>query len=781
MSLTPLGVAVPLACAAFTAIVGVAAAAVGQAFGPAAVQSGAASLARMPAMSEATPDPLWDGAKVRRQLAEDPDDSSGPTNRVDTLLPTSASDIAGQPSPTFIGEPHDPLLALIPSFAFSMPAQIFINGMNLSLMIVLAVHLSFTTRYHFPLSKQNFLLQAGSTTLLLASLISETAVILKELKRKSHRYPYMFPYVGVQLPPPDHSWTIVQDVFYLLMLAMTTFLAHLTHIQFLTLLFPSSLEKRLIFWMLGPLALASAGMLFTSLSPDSDYKTTDLGDAIRNICNSTLTLLYFCALLIWGLLVNRRRAWRTDGGTAAFGGGAVGLAFLNTVISFVEIAYDRLWWLQDIGWTLTVWQSWLGFWWWVGSGMGIGEVEDRELRAAKRRKRRKRLERKRRREDKERAAFASVVAERAATANGAEKVDTDSGFVGIRRLRDAIPGVGEAGGNGLAATIKGHLRRRRPPAAQHETDGELTAVEAHDGEHDEEDQEENREVQRVEDDAELAGISIAPGEDTQTSGGGSGESDPTAESSAPPGPFGRMLQTLAAHQPAFIRQRFQRLRIAHVAAARRAATQQTALRDQVLHRSNQARQSAANPGLRTMMMIEGHSSEHVEYLASSRPTSTTGGNAAGGGRPVSFPGRTRFADSSSQPYLRLTLPMALRETDQTGGSSSRLNIGIPLGSAPAARQKHTQRQHQRQQQRQQTSDDDDVNRDTADDTADDWVDQEPDEAPAALQDDAVSDAVSDAASDGQEDAQGSSQNASDSWMWRGGLKRARLRDRTTYG
>lgn len=156
--------------------------------------------------------------------------------------------------------------------------------------------------------------------------------------------------------------------FYFLSLSYINWI-QLTHIQFLTLLFPSALEARLIFWMLGPLALAASGMEFTSLSPYSDLKTSDLGDSIRNICNSTLTLLYTVALLIWGLAVNRQRAWRTDGGTASFGAGSVGLALINTAISFVEIAYDRLWWLPDVCWTLTIWQSWLGFWWWVGAGM----------------------------------------------------------------------------------------------------------------------------------------------------------------------------------------------------------------------------------------------------------------------------------------------------------------------------------------------------------------------------------------------------------------------------
>jgi hypothetical protein len=83
------------------------------------------------------------------------------------------------------------------------------------------------------------------------------------------------------------------------------------------------------------------------------------------------------ALFIWGFLVNRKRAWRTDGGTGAFGAGAMSLAITSTAVNFVEVREDNLSWLQNLTWALVLWQSWLGFWWWVGSGMGIGEVQVR--------------------------------------------------------------------------------------------------------------------------------------------------------------------------------------------------------------------------------------------------------------------------------------------------------------------------------------------------------------------------------------------------------------------
>ena len=126
----------------------------------------------------------------------------------------------------------------------------------------------------------------------------------------------------------------------------------------------------------------------------------DLGDAIRNTANSTLTLLYTLAIFIWGLTLNRARAWRTDGGTAAFGIIALILGVTGTAINFLEVKEDRMRWLPDVISCVLLWQSWMGFWWWVGAGMWTGEAEDVNRKE----------ERARRKEDKKRqrreAAFA---------------------------------------------------------------------------------------------------------------------------------------------------------------------------------------------------------------------------------------------------------------------------------------------------------------------------------------------------------------------------------------
>ena len=136
------------------------------------------------------------------------------------------------------------------------------------------------------------------------------------------------------------------------------------------LIFPSKLERSLIFWMLGPMALVQAGMFFADFARFNDFKTIDLADALVNICDASLALLYTSGLLIWGGFVNWRRAWRTDGSTAAFGISVLVVAVCKTVVSFVHIAYDRAYWIRLLSATFTNWQCWLGFWWWVSAGMG---------------------------------------------------------------------------------------------------------------------------------------------------------------------------------------------------------------------------------------------------------------------------------------------------------------------------------------------------------------------------------------------------------------------------
>lgn len=568
--------------------------------------------------------PTADADVVRRKLealAARQDTTAIPTTTIDptssgeSRLPTSATDIGGQPSATTSADNTD-LLAIMPSFAFSMPAQIVVFGINIALTTVLAIHLLFTVHYHYPLSRANWLLQVSSSIILLVMFCVGLNFLLADLMKQSHSWPFMFDYLAEELPPSnDGDWSMVKTVMYLLLRAITTVIIHVTHIQFLTLLFPSALEARLILWMLGPLALVAAGMEFTWLSPEDDVKTSDLGDAINNICNSTLTLLYSCGLLTWGGLVNRRRAWRADGGTAAFGGGAMGLAAMNVVMSFVQIRYDRLWWLPDICWTLTIWQSWLGFWWWVGSGMGIGEVEDRAEREARRKRKREKLKRRLKKEERQRLRAESA-------GNGVAVAEEAASEVmnGIKRLTQKITGA-EGGSQQGGSTLSRRLRRTGQGPVVDEV--ELREVTAHQG-----DQAAQPEQADGQTDQDLTGIQVvdheAVGQDGRSTSGdgthsGSSDTNPTSSGITAPATgaaawLARIGDMAQRHQPAFVRDRMLRLKLAHAAAARRAATEQTVVRDQVMN-------SNRTPGLRGMMRDAEVSSRKENTLGGSRRSS----------------------------------------------------------------------------------------------------------------------------------------------------------------
>ncbi|KAJ2928612.1 hypothetical protein H1R20_g8471, partial [Candolleomyces eurysporus] len=299
-----------------------------------------------------------------------------------------------------VAEASDSYARFRPDFARSLPVQILLTGIILTLVAVLFIHLMFTAQYHWPLAPVNYVLQLSGVTTLLISLIATIHVVLSATLAESERWPYMLNYIAVNVPPPldtefdSDMWSTAERATWLVMNASTSGLIQITHIQFLTLLYPSQLEGRLIFALLGPLAIVAAVM---QLVPISDHvKINVIASAVRNVCNATLSLLFTVALFIWGLLVNRRQAWRTDGGTAAFGAGALALALVSTALNFLFVnKEDDFVWLPGLMWAVILWQSFLGWWWWVGAGSGAGlttddeDLEDRLRRKAKRQSRKK--------------------------------------------------------------------------------------------------------------------------------------------------------------------------------------------------------------------------------------------------------------------------------------------------------------------------------------------------------------------------------------------------------
>ena len=147
----------------------------------------------------------------------------------------------------------------------------------------------------------------------------------------------------------------------------------------------------------------------------SNDKIVAWADAVQGVCNATLSLLFTLSLVIWGFFVKRDQAWRTDGGTAAFGAGAMFLALASTVLTFVYVPNkDQYDWLPGLIWAVIMWQSFLGWWWWVGSGMGVHQggmeaVEEMLRREEKReRKRRERQAKRTERRERARVVFRGV-------------------------------------------------------------------------------------------------------------------------------------------------------------------------------------------------------------------------------------------------------------------------------------------------------------------------------------------------------------------------------------
>ncbi|KZT69621.1 hypothetical protein DAEQUDRAFT_245449 [Daedalea quercina L-15889] len=240
--------------------------------------------------------------------------------------------------------------------------------------------------------------------LLMLCCVVTTHVVFKAVDEESRTWPYMLNYVAVDIPPSPPvfvNWPTANLGAWFLMTATCSGLIQITHIQFLTLLFPSKLEKRLIYALLVPLAAIAAVMQM--LRVIARHRLLESIIAVQNICNATLSLLFTAALFIWGFLVNRRNAWRMDGGTAAFGLGALTLAPMSTAIAFLYVpTKEQYTWMPQLMWAIILWQSFLGWWWWVGAGMGVGEVDDLLSREEKRKQKRA-LRSTRRRQHRERA------------------------------------------------------------------------------------------------------------------------------------------------------------------------------------------------------------------------------------------------------------------------------------------------------------------------------------------------------------------------------------------
>jgi len=120
-----------------------------------------------------------------------------------------------------------PIAQYRPAFARSLPVQILLTGIILTLVAVLFIHLMFTAQYHWPLAPVNYVLQLSGVTTLLISLIATIHVVLSATLTQAGEWPFMLDYIAIDVPPPldtefHKKWTTAERATWLVMNASTS-------------------------------------------------------------------------------------------------------------------------------------------------------------------------------------------------------------------------------------------------------------------------------------------------------------------------------------------------------------------------------------------------------------------------------------------------------------------------------------------------------------------------------------------------------------------------------
>ena len=143
---------------------------------------------------------------------------------------------------------EDPYLAYQPAFAYTLPIQLFVNGITITLLAVLLMHLLcasssnpishvgtisdhhvVTTQYHYPLAPLNYSLQLSSVLVVMISVLIKISYILHHSSANGDQWPYDLDYVAVSIPP--ESWTTAQNAAWFLLQALNNGLANVRNTE----------------------------------------------------------------------------------------------------------------------------------------------------------------------------------------------------------------------------------------------------------------------------------------------------------------------------------------------------------------------------------------------------------------------------------------------------------------------------------------------------------------------------------------------------------------------
>jgi len=99
------------------------------------------------------------------------------------------------------GYTTNPYLTFRPVFARSLPIQVLITGITITLVSVLLIQLLFSAPSHIRIARTNFFLQISAAIAVLAWESASLTLILNTSQEQSEKWPFMLDYVGIDFPP----------------------------------------------------------------------------------------------------------------------------------------------------------------------------------------------------------------------------------------------------------------------------------------------------------------------------------------------------------------------------------------------------------------------------------------------------------------------------------------------------------------------------------------------------------------------------------------------------
>jgi hypothetical protein len=133
------------------------------------------------------------------------------------------------------GYPTNPYLSFRPIFARSLPVQLLVTGITLTLVSVLLIQLLFSAPSHIRIARTNFFLQVAAAFSVLAWEIASLTMILNASQEQSQKWPFMLDYVAFDFPPLNDprthgAWSTGGLVSWLFMNAIVSALTQVYHL-----------------------------------------------------------------------------------------------------------------------------------------------------------------------------------------------------------------------------------------------------------------------------------------------------------------------------------------------------------------------------------------------------------------------------------------------------------------------------------------------------------------------------------------------------------------------